>query len=341
MFPFFKEHDLSRRFAQFLDSVEARIATSKEYTSSLERQIEALTARLHTLETGTRENANALREELMVRFGHQLEQLSDRVDTLEATMKRNEGVLSDTQKVTLGFEDRIQRLEELARTHESEMVHVKKDQDELHSRFETQKRDLDDRLDTLEVNMEGVDDKFEELDDRLEEIDDGCRKDIENFGNLLKFPIIFDAHTRKEVELVPFKEINGRSFFHVPFGKGRKYLAGANLSVYKVFAYNPSFSCDGYGAAAEPHRFSFSNDHCPCGRNHDILLENFFVKKYEHYGLERKCFGVHRRCVAKGSPINYCPLMTDLLFDFEPPFERIPTTNPKDFAFFYFLLEAV
>ena len=337
MFPFFKEHDLSRRFAQFLDSVEARIATSKEYTSSLERQIEALTARLDTLETGTRENAIALREELMVRFGHQLEQLSDRVDTLEATMKRNEGVLSDTQKVTLGFEDRMQRLEELARTHGSEMVHVKKDQDELHSRFETQKRDLDDRLETVEDDVEDIDDQLSGIDDRLDERVDGA---IEDFENLLKTPRIFDAHTWKEVELKPFKNIGGRLFFHVPIG-GRKYLAGTNLSVYKVFAYNPSFSCDGYGAAAEPHRFSFSNGHCPCGRNHDTLLESFFVKKFEHYGLERKCFGVHRRCVAKGSPINYCPSMTDLLFDFEPPSERIPTTTPKDFAFFYFLLEAV
>ena len=102
MFPFFKKHDLSRRFASFVESVEYRIASNRDYTSGLERQIEALTERLDTLETGSRENAKALREELIVRFGSQLEQLSYRVDTLEATMKINEEVV----------EDRMQRLEE-------------------------------------------------------------------------------------------------------------------------------------------------------------------------------------------------------------------------------------
>jgi hypothetical protein len=320
MFPFFKEHDLSRHFAQFLDSVEARIATSKEYTSSLERQIEALTARLDTLETGTRENAIALREELMVRFGRQLEQLSDHVDTLEATMKRNEGVLSDTQKVTLGFEDRMQRLEELARTHESEMVHVKKDQEKQSERIEENSLECEVKIKTQEIELARV---YDELYSNARII------------KSITVPILIDAETLQEIELQPFDEIKGRRLFHAPIGKGRKYFAGNNLSVMKVYGYNCSYG--GYGAETVPVPWNGQELRYSTV---DVCLEIHFMKKHEHhYGNIRQPVGVFHKYFSKGSAINYCR-GTDLQQDFGPPFQRKSSSDPSDFAFSQYFLEA-
>jgi hypothetical protein len=139
------------------------------------------------------------------------------------------------------------------------------------------------------------------LKDELQEL----KKTVASLVQSRDVPIVLDAVTMDEIILEPFNEVLGRKLFVATFIKGKRYIAGSNLQVLKVYAYDPTFS--GASDVSLPLYNPNDSSECyqPCRKvNFDDAIKAYFQQKLSVHKL-CSSVGVHRDTYTRGMLLNY------------------------------------